>query len=63
MDIRAESLAEWMQGFADACRASQYDADFVEVLTERERRSEAIAAKHLQPWLHILEDSIQWLAN
>lgn len=63
MDIRAESLAEWTQGFADACRESQYDADFVELLAKREQESEAVAAKHLQPWLHILEDSIQWLAN
>lgn len=63
MDIGAESFAEWMQGFADACRPSQYDTSFVALLANRERECEAIAAKHLQPWLHILEDSIQWLAN
>lgn len=63
MDIRAESLAEWAKGFADAHRRSQYDAKFLELLDKRELESEAIAQKHLQPWLHILEDSIQWLAN
>ena len=63
MDIRAESLTAWTQGFADACRQSQYDTRFVELLAKREQESEAVAAKHLQPWLHILEDSIQWLAN
>jgi hypothetical protein len=63
MDIRKEALAEWTQGFADACRQNQYDSNFIDLLAERERDSEAIAAKHLQPWLHILEDSIQWLAN
>jgi hypothetical protein len=63
MDIQAESFAEWSQGFADACRQNQYDTSFIELLTKRERESEAVAAKHLQPWLHILEDSIQWLAN
>jgi len=63
MGIRDESLAEWRQGFADACRQSQYDTSFVELLAERERESEAVVGKHLQPWLHILEDSIQWLAN
>lgn len=63
MDIQAESLAEWTKGFADAGRESQYDSNFGELLTKRERESESIVAKHLQPWLHILEDSIQWLAN
>lgn len=63
MDIRAESLAEWTQGFSETYRESQYDADFSDFLNKRERASEAVATKHLQPWLHILEDSIQWLAN
>lgn len=63
MDIRAESLTEWMLGFADACRQSQYDTRFVELLAKREREAETTAVRHLQPWLHILEDSIQWLAN
>ena len=36
MDIQAESLAEWTQAFADACRQSQYDMSFVELLAKRE---------------------------
>lgn len=63
MDIRAESLSEWESGFADACRPSQYDAGFAEFLAAREREAETVVVKHLQPWLQLLEDSIQWLAN
>lgn len=63
MDIRTEALTEWTVGFAEACRPTQYDASFVKYLTQRERVAEKTARKHLQPWLHILEDSIQWLAN
>ncbi len=63
MDIRAEAQTEWTLAFADACRPNQYDNSFVKLISEREGEAEAIAAKHLQPWLHILEDSIQWLAN
>ncbi|MCK9383406.1 MAG: hypothetical protein M0Q15_02030 [Nevskia sp.] len=63
MNIRDESLSEWKQAFANVYRQSQYDENFCELLAKRERASEAAAAKHLQPWLHILEDSIQWLAN
>ena len=63
MDIRAEALAEWTLGFADACRPTQYDAEFSAVLASREQECQATAHRRLQPWLHILEDSIQWLAN
>jgi hypothetical protein len=63
MDIREEALVHWTFGFADALRPSQYDADFAKLLSKRESEAEAIVTKHLQPWLHILEDSIQWLAN
>ncbi len=63
MDIRAEALTEWTLGFAGVCRSTQYDASFAKFLTQREREAEEIATKHLQPWLHMLEDSIQWLAN
>jgi hypothetical protein len=63
MDIREEALALWTFGFADALRPIQYDASFSKLLSERERAAEGIVVKHLQPWLHILEDSIQWLAN
>lgn len=63
MNIRAEALTEWTLGFADACRPSQYDASFAKFLSQREKETTEIATTHLQPWLHILEDSIQWLAN
>jgi hypothetical protein len=63
MAIRAEAQTEWTLAFADACRPCLYDNSFVKLIVEREQESEAIAATHLQPWLHILEDSIQWLAN
>lgn len=63
MDIRAEALSEWTRGFADAHRPIHYDADFKAFLTRREQDCEKVARRRLQPWLHILEDSIQWLAN
>lgn len=63
MDIRAESLTEWTLGFADACRPNHYDGNFSKFLSQNEQVAEEVAAKHFQPWLHILEDSIQWLAN
>ena len=63
MDIREEALAQWTSGFANALRPIQYDSNFAKLIAERERESEQIVGKHLQPWLQILEDSIQWLAN
>lgn len=63
MDIRAEALEAWTGGFADAQRPSQYDADFTAILTKREKECQDTAQRCLQPWLHILDDSIQWLAN
>jgi len=63
MDIRNESIEQWESGFLDAHRANVYDPQFNIMLAKRERESERIATKHLQPWLHILEDSVQWLAN
>lgn len=62
-DIQSEAANEWALGFADARRSSQYDPAFTELLAQKELECEQIASNHLQPWLHILEDSIQWLAN
>lgn len=63
MDIRAEAQNQWALAFADACRPNLYRNDFVKTIANREREAEAIVATNLQPWLHIFEDSIQWLAG
>ncbi len=62
-DIRAEAKKEWLSGFALTGRVNQYDEDFANFISSREDEIEREATEHLQPWLHILEDSIQWLAN
>lgn len=62
-DIRAFAKNEWLAAFDKVGRPSQYNENFVGLITSRESVAGGEVAEHLQPWLHILEDSIQWLAN
>lgn len=61
--IRRESLALWSEYFRDAHRDSVYDEEFRCFIDKLRMQAEESSASALQPWLHILEDSIQWLAN
>lgn len=62
-DIREEANHYWDGAFEYANVPSQYDRDFGKRLAQIESENEEECFKHLQPWLHILEDGIQWLAN
>ena len=62
-EIRALAKEEWLFTFDKAKRSSQYDENFVTYIESRENAAKQEVIEHLQPWLHILEDSIQWLAN
>ncbi|TDQ75493.1 hypothetical protein [Paraburkholderia silvatlantica] len=62
-EIRNEARELWLQFFRDAWRECQYEAEFAEFIGTHELKSEKKVVDKLQPWLHILDDSIQWLAN
>lgn len=61
--IRRESLELWREYFRDAHRVPVYDEEFRCFVDKFRLQAEQGSASALQPWLHILEDSIQWLAN
>jgi len=42
---------------------SPYDREFNETILEFEKKAEKVALEKLSPWLQILEEGIQWLAN
>ncbi len=62
-DIREEANHYWNGAFEYADLPSQYDRDFRKHIAKIESENEQECFEHLQPWLHILEDGIQWLAN
>jgi hypothetical protein len=61
--IKEESEAYWTEYFQSAQRECQYGRNFQNFLDTIRSEQEKKASDHLQPWLQILEDSIQWLAN
>ncbi len=42
---------------------SPYDNEFNKTILEHEKQAENDAIENLSPWLQILEEGIQWLAN
>lgn len=62
-EIKEEAAREWRLAFDDAMRPCQYDTNFADFISKREAQAEHEVTQSLQPWLHILEDGIQWLAN
>lgn len=62
-EIQTVAKKEWLFTFDKANRSSQYDENFAIFIASRENAAKQEIVEHLQPWLHILEDSIQWLAN
>lgn len=62
-DIRDEAIYYWDGAFDYAKLPRQYDRDFGKRIALIESENEQECLEHLQPWMHILEDGIQWLAN
>lgn len=62
-NIKSYANGEWAQAFLTAERETQYDENFFISHNNREKEIENEVSESMQPWLHILEDSIQWLAN
>jgi len=62
-EIRREAKQLWKVYFRDVMRKCQYEKNFGKLLRQQEAQAEKEAIVHLQPWLQILEESIQWLAN
>ena len=61
--IKTECEELWQKHFKKVKRECQYDSKFADTIDKYEEDAEVEATEHLQPWLHILNDSIQWLAN
>lgn len=62
-DIKIECNGLWQKHFKNVMRKCQYDPNFTNIIDSFEKNAEIEATDHLQPWLQILNDSIQWLAN
>ena len=53
----------WNKYFQDAGLKTQYQDNFDEFLDNLRKEEERKACEKFQPWLSLLEDSIQWLGN
>ena len=62
-EIKREANQLWEGYFHDVMRKCQYEKNFGKFIRQQEARAEKEAIAYLQPWLQILEESIQWLAN
>lgn len=62
-EIKKEAKQLWETYFTKVMRDCQYDDKFEKLIRQQEKQSEKETIAHLQPWLQILEESIQWLAN
>ena len=62
-NIRTECKNLWQKHFKNVMRKCQYDSNFAETIKNKEEIAEKEAVEHFQPWLQILDESIQWLAN
>ena len=61
--IKTECKRLWQNHFKNVRRKCQYDSDFANIIKKCEKIAESEAIEHFQPWLQILDESIQWLAN
>lgn len=62
-EIQTETARKWREAFKSIQRPNQYNRKFQTLLRAHEREAELDAKAHLQPWLHLLEESIQWLTH
>jgi hypothetical protein len=61
--IKNEVIELWDHYTKQAQIKSPYDSEFNKTIFEHEKTAEKNVIKNLNPWLQILEEGIQWLAN
>ncbi|MGV8869932.1 MAG: hypothetical protein ACOH2S_23660 [Janthinobacterium svalbardensis] len=61
-DIALEAENLWETAFSEIGWNNQHSQKFQEFLSSKRRAAQVEFRQNMQPWLHILEDSIQWLA-
>jgi hypothetical protein len=62
-EIKKEAKELYESYFASINRDCQYQDNFDQLIRQEEKQAEQDVIKFLQPWVQILEESIQWLAN
>lgn len=61
-DIALETADLWKSAFSEIGWENRYSQKFRAFLSSKKRTAQVEIRQNMQPWLHILEDSIQWLA-
>ncbi len=62
-EIKKETKDLYDGYFASVNRECQYDDRFEQLINKQENQAKRDVIGYLQPWVQILEESIQWLAN
>lgn len=61
--IKKEAKDLYQGYFESVNRECQYDDHFDQLIIQHEKQATREIIGHLQPWVQILEESIQWLSN